>query len=860
MRFVSARNLLLGTAAATAMIGGTAVTTPAFAQQVTLEEIVVTARKREERLQDIPMSITAFSAEDIKRAGYRNLDDVLLQTSGVQFTGRSAAGVGGRLNSVIRIRGISASSSLPHLQATSLFVDGVFALGGANVLPISDLERIEVIKGPQSAFFGRNTFAGAINYITKNPSLEETAVEIDASAATYEQFDVNVSAGVPLVQDKLAVQLNARLYNHGSMYTANDGGELGKETSRSISGVIYAEPNEKWDFKLRAFYQKDDDGHPAQAFWRDPFVSPTCLGQPYDGLDTDFNPVTVSLGLYHCGVVPNPGDPLAPDISVNTSLFPQIFSLVRPQFDGEFGTGFTAPQASPNFLVEQFIDRNPLVPGIEGIPQLDGFGVERITQRFSFNTNYEFGEGYTITALGGYNDVKTGWLLDFDRTDTESWYSADPQSGEDYSGEIRIVSPDENRFRWVLGGSYTNQEFLTQGGGGLAITACFLNCGLGPGNFTVAGRANQDSETYGIFGSVSYDITEQFTVDLEARYEKDNRTTGIEVGTFSSSFTASFKEWTPRIILNYKPSEATTIYAQASRGTLPGNTNNAIVICSDQPFNTPYIDPLTGQPSTASECSQIESQVGSLFESTPAQKLDALEIGWKQSAMEGRLRFNVAAYYYEWANLISGVRFTYFRDADDPNQQDGVPNEFPNTIAASVPGSQKLYGLELESAFAFTQNWDAQLNVSYNKNEWTDFVSRSEVQIVPDPAVQFKGKDAPRYPNWIGSLSSTYRDSLNNDWDWYVGGDVSYKGKIWLEFSNLSQIDDYFLANARIGFEKEDLRVELFVRNLFDDDTWINGSRGVDFSDQGNFAFTAQGHNLSPQEKRTFGLRTNMKF
>lgn len=658
----------------------------------------------------------------------------------------------------------------------------------------------------------------------------------------------------------MAVSVNARLYNQGSMWTANDGGELGKESSKSVSGVIYAEPNENWDFKFRAFYQKDDDGHPAQAFWRDPFVSPTCLGQSYTGLDEDFNPATVTLGLYHCGSVPNPGEPNAPDISVNTSLTPQIFNLVRPQFDGEFGGGFSAPQASPNFLIEQFIDRYPLVPGIDGIPRLDGFGVERVTKRFSLNTNYETSDGYTITAVGGYNDVKTGWLLDFDRTDTESWWSADPQSGEDYSAEVRIVSPDEERFRWVLGGSYTDQEFLTQGGGGLAITACFGTCALGPGNFTVAGRANQSAETWGIFGSASYDITEQLTFDVEVRYEQDDRTTGINVGTFSQNFTASFKEWTPRFILNYRPSDETTLYVQASRGNLPGTTNNAIVICSSAPFTTPYIDPFSGQPSTASECSQIESQVGSLFESTPAQQLDALEVGWKQAAMDGRLRFNLAAYYYEWANLASAVRFTYFRDADDPNFQDGVPNAFPNTIAASVPGSQKLYGLELESAFAFTDKWDAQLNVSYNKNEWIDFVSTSEVQIVPAPATQFKGKDAPRYPNWIGNLTTTYRDQLNNDWDWYARADISYKGKIWLEFSNLSQIDDYFLSNLRFGIEKENLRVEAFVLNVFDEDTWINGSRGVDFSDQGNFAFTAQGHNLTPQQKRTFGIRTNVKF
>ena len=836
---------------------------PAQAQQLAVEELVVTARKREERLQDIPLSITAFSSDDIKQAGFQDLDDILNQTSGVQFTGRAASSVGGRINSVIRIRGVTAASTQPQNQASSLFVDGVFALGGANVLPIQELERVEVIKGPQSAFFGRNTFAGAINYITKTPSVDEFSHEIDVSAGTYDQFDFNAYASGPIVEGKVAASLNARLYNHGAMWTATDGGGLGKESSKSISGVIYAEPTEALSIKLRAFYQEDDDGPPATAFMRAERENPTCLGKSYTGYNNMGVELTVPIGPYFCGAIPNPGEPGAPAISVNTNLKPQIFALPRRPFDGEFGGGFGPVQPSPNFLIEQYILRDPLIAGITDVPKLKGFGILRDTIRLSANIDYEFENGYQLVFTGGWNDVGTNYLLDFDRTDVESWWSADPQTGEDYSLEARIVSPTEERLSWVLGGTYYDQHWDTQGGGGLAIHAStFLDFtgATGPGNFTVPGRGLQDAKVWGVFGAVSYDLTDQITIDLEARYLQDERTTGLTAGTFTQQFSNTFKDWTPRVILSYQPTEDTNIYLSASRGQLPGQTNNAIVICSDQQFIEPYINILTGQPSTDSECDQIAAQLpnGELLKFTPSQKLDALELGLKQALLDGRIRFNAAGYYYKWKNLASGVRFTYVRDDDDPNKRDGIPKAFANTVGASVPGSQELYGLELESGFAITENWDAQLNVSWNKNKWTEFVFVSEFFTLP--ADNFKGKDQVRYPEWMGSLTTTYRGELTTDWDWYLRGDVSYQDKRWTEFSNLAQISDYFLTNARVGVEREDLRVEFYVLNVFNEDTWLSGGRGVDFAVLGDFFFRVQGIGLVPQEKRTFGIRTNVSF
>jgi iron complex outermembrane recepter protein len=124
------------------------------------------ARKTEERLLETPVSITAFSADDIEKKGFQNLEDVARSAPGVQFSHQGGQ-IPGRYTSAIRFRGMNVNSDSPSLQLGSLFVDGIFVLGGTQSIPYDDVERIEVIKGPQSATYGRSTFGGAINYITR---------------------------------------------------------------------------------------------------------------------------------------------------------------------------------------------------------------------------------------------------------------------------------------------------------------------------------------------------------------------------------------------------------------------------------------------------------------------------------------------------------------------------------------------------------------------------------------------------------------------------------------------------------------------------------------------------------------------
>ena len=894
MRLNSIRTALLATVAATTFGSNAWAQQQAQAQVSGIEEIVVTARQRNESLQEIPLAIAAFTSEDIKKAGFQNLGDIALQSSGIQFNPNISGVTAGRFNSVIRMRGVSVLSQLPHLQATSLFVDGVYSLGGAQVLPIQDLERVEIIKGPQSAFFGRNTFAGAINYITKKPDLENYEGNLDISGGTYNQFDVSAQHTGPLVPGKLGYLANVRLYNKGSMFTATDGGKLGEQGSKSASLSLLAKPTDSLSVKLRAFYQEDDDG-PASEGKIAGRTFDTCNGKTYKATSVagalvgarGGESVTLRPRNYLCGAIPQPGEAGAPKITSNTSLFPTQFARVRPGFDFELSVPVPAVIARPNFLVDNLIKRK----FVKGVPTIDGFGLRRNTFRGSLNADWEFAEGYKATLTAGYNDMGSNWLRDFDVSDAEIWYSADPQTGKDKSAELRVASPGEERFRWIAGATYYKQTFITNGGGGLLVTSCFnQSCSIGPVNAALPATSGDRAKVWAGYGTASYDISEQLTLDLEFRYMQDTRVNTQTFGTSVRNLEQVNKQKTPRIILSYKPSDETTIYGQASRGALPGVINGLVAICSPEAFTAPFINPRTGQPSTASECAQISEQSpgGKLIASTPPQYLDALEGGIKQSFADGRGKVNLTGYYYKWKNFPTPISIIYVRDADDPSQRDRIPKASANTLGINTSGSAKFKGAELEAALALNDNWNFNANMSYNKSTFTEFVNvglfSNEVFNFGgiSPITGFRvgsttdattisaqgnlnGKSPTRYPKWMGNLSGTYTNTLVGDWSWFARADATYSGKAYVDLWNLATTASYWLVHTRAGVEKDNLRFELYVRNLFDQDKWAAANSTsdfalTDFGVAGGFSFSAQSINVVPQDKRTFGLRVNYTF
>jgi len=307
-----------------------------------LEEITVTARKTEERLIEAPLSITAFSADDIEKKGFTTLEDVARSAPGVQYS-QQGGQIPGRYTSAIRFRGMNVNSDSPSLQLGSLFIDGVYVLGGTQSIPYDDVERIEVIKGPQSATYGRSTFGGAINYITRTPSLTEFSGKLNASASNNSETDVSASFEGPIINDKLSFRIGGRIYNRGAVFRATDGGGLGEESSQSVNLTLNLQATEAWNVKFRAFHAIDDDG-PIMGGIVQGWKNDTCTGKTIATSDPLF-PNAKPLN-YICGAVPELGQAISFTGGKNIIDTPTTFYVPQAAINGQ-----------PNYILDNIVNR-----------------------------------------------------------------------------------------------------------------------------------------------------------------------------------------------------------------------------------------------------------------------------------------------------------------------------------------------------------------------------------------------------------------------------------------------------------------------------------------------------------------------
>lgn len=217
-------------------------------------EIVVTARKREEILQEVPLAITAFTARQIEDAGIDNIEDVARLTPGFTFTPL----FGGNQSTPV-IRGLSTTIGEANV---GFFVDGVYQSSRLvmDSLLGDDIARIEVVKGPQSALYGRNTFGGAINYITRSPTNAFTG-RVQATVGNYEQRELRGSLSGPLIDNVLFFSAGGSIVHNGGFYQNTlTGNDLDNYTSRVVTGGLEFRPSAGFRVRLRAGYEDTEQG------------------------------------------------------------------------------------------------------------------------------------------------------------------------------------------------------------------------------------------------------------------------------------------------------------------------------------------------------------------------------------------------------------------------------------------------------------------------------------------------------------------------------------------------------------------------------------------------------------------------
>ena len=224
---------------------------------VGLEEVVVTARKTAEQLIDVPLAVTAFTAETIEARGITNLDDVAAFTPGLTFSN-----VLGEFLPAPVIRGVAPIDIFGELN-TAIFLDGVYVAGreGINFSQL-DLERIEVVKGPQAALYGRNAFSGAINYVSRRPT-DTFKGRATATVGNDGKLLGALTMSGPIGDNGLSGRLSLLHDEWDGSYNnaySGPGGkvDIGGYTYKTLSGALYWQPSDTFEAEL-GIYLSDDN-------------------------------------------------------------------------------------------------------------------------------------------------------------------------------------------------------------------------------------------------------------------------------------------------------------------------------------------------------------------------------------------------------------------------------------------------------------------------------------------------------------------------------------------------------------------------------------------------------------------------
>lgn len=796
----------------------------------TLEEVTVTARKREESLTSIPVAVSAFAIATIEEKGLTSLEDLSKFAPGLSVVNQGTT-FGGRLLSGIRFRGMNPTVFTPSTQVGALFVDGIYFLGGAQSVGFDDVARVEVIRGPQAAYFGRSTFGGAINYITRDPGTEFSG-EVVADISSFDSETFSLAVEGPLLGDRVRGRLSGSRRVKGAQYTATDGGELGREQTESLNGTLLIAPNESLRIKLRATYSEDADSAPDNVA-----ISYSQLGNCPPGTPQTYrngagDVVNGALTLnFNCGALPFD----AVRITSNTT-FPETFPLAR--FVPAMGQ---APQNLPLDVREVLVDNSFGSPSLAAAPPLARFGLIRRIERYSALLDYQFNDAWTLSAALAYNEQNGNVIRDSDYSDQITTYIAGPSHFEDESAELRLAFDNGGALRALIGANYYQQEANQTFTNGVEATYAFS---IPTGNpFTRPNplqnpSGNDEIETTGIFGSIEYDFLDAFTFTLEGRYQVDKvgRFSGSELNGLTREPDFESKEFLPRAIVSFRPWEATTIYAQYAKGTLPGDNTNLAVFRTLTPAQQAEVDASFG---------------GSIAEEIDSEILDSYEIGIKQELLEGRLRYALTAYYLEWEN--QKAQATIFLTADNGR-----------TVSFRVPGDSEIRGLEFESSWAVADGLRLGATFNWTDSEYTDFSLAGNAAFFGGTSLNgynAVGNTQPRFPEYSGTVSGDYTASLNEDWQYFVRGDVIYTGKQFIDELNLANVDAYTTVNFGIGVTRNQLSIQAYVNNLLDEDGWATATGGFDLTLSPVVTLPLQrGAIATPIDMRSFGLRTIYKF
>ena len=705
-----------------------------WAQQI--EEVVVTAQKREQNVQEIGISVTAFSGEQLKDLGIVNSTDLVSHTPGLTYV----TPFGDGNNAAFTLRGVGLNDFSEHNESpTAVYVDQVYqaSLAGLN-FQMFDIERVEVLRGPQGTLYGRNTTGGLVHFITRKPT-EEFNAYTDLTAGEYSEVRVEGGIGGALGYG-VAGRLSAVYHNHDGYRDARTSGvnDANSRDVLSLRGQVLFQPSDNSSVLLSAHYSDANQ-----------------ISATYEHTSTAF----ASDGITEIFLPPSEVNPLCAGVG----------GLTGP---GEDCFGY---RDSDGDVYDTDNDREPFL-------DLETSGASA-----TIDWNWQ---DTAFTSITAYEKVEKLFGEDTDMGPVPAIAVTNPVDSAQWSQELRAAG-DARRLSWTTGLYYFDRTIDT--GSRTDVSGIDL-----VDDETVT---NYDTKSWALFGQLEYDLTDEWSAILGARYTSEEQDfhmvardllgntplflglsdvpiPGFTVFEFTPETAgklteASLDDFNFRAELDWRPTDTVLVYGSIAQGTKAPGFNFAIdgtgILGSSQIEQIPFDE----------------------------EVLTSYELGLKSEIFGGKAIFNGAVFYYEYEDFQA---FSF----------DQLTNVVTNKDA-------EVKGVEAELITRPIDGLDIRLGATWLDTEVKDIVAASF----------FTGEEVVRNREMVAAPDMEVTGMIRYSWNAGPGrialqSDFRFVGDQFFDINNnpITAEDSYLVANASVGYEMGDGRYSIvaWAKNFTDEE------------------------------------------
>lgn len=795
--------------------------------------IIVTATRRAEDVQDIPIAVTAVSPEQLERQGVVNVQNITQVSP--SFSTSNAQVASGSV--VLRIRGVgTTSNNIGFESAVGIFIDGAYqSRPGIALGEFVDIERVEVLRGPQGTLFGRNTSAGALNITTRRPDVNEFGGFANATYGNYDHISLQGAVNVPLVQDALAVRLTGAYRERDGFVDVVDGtgiiGESNGADQYLVRGQIGYEGSSGLNVRIIGDYSESNAGCcTAIELLRSPVETAGLFNAV--GLGPRGGQFQTETGL----------DAL--DALTSSSSFAPIANVEQWGITAEIN--FPLGDNAEVFYIGSYREYDSIERYDSDFTALDVFTIDRLDTQIDTMT-------HELRFQGELLDGRLSWLIGGYYSDEDITATADASLGADY-GE----------FVGALLFGPTNGAF---GANPLTI----VSGGADPAGTFSTNQYTQNSESWSIFTHNTLEVADGLNLTIGLRYSDESKDGGfqqlaagngvcpgllnnINITPGGVNFPPAPAALTPNlVVLGCFPFVAPADRPEAAFLPLPRtfatNFSDEELIYTGKisyEFDVPvtiYASFTHGYKSGGINLDSTAA-IGGADPRFASEEVDAYEVGIKARALNDALTINVAGFHQEFTNFqvleFTGAQFQTFN--------------VPRVLST---------GFEIESVIRPIDNLTVNLGLTYVNARYPSDCDNGD-PAAPANVSNLCGATLTNAPDLVAIAGVTYTGEIGNNLEWFVNGQVRMES----DRRTSTQPDPVGPSVTPLAFDIQDGNAKINLRagigdvdDLWAIEFWATNitntiTRGVTF----NTTLRSGSRSAFAQEPRMYGVTLRTQF